>query len=212
MPIRVVLADDHPLILDSLENLLCGGGEFEVAARCLTGVDTLAAVSRHQPDVLLLDLRMPGMNGLEVLRRMRAEGLETVVVILTAAVDDDEIIEAVRLGVRGVVLKEAAPAVLIRCLQTVQRGGRWIDQQAFGGALERLVRREAGAREVAAVLTPREIEVVRMVTQGLRNREIADRLSVGEGTVKAHLHNIYEKLGIVSRLALGLYAKEKNLV
>ncbi len=211
MAIRVVLADDHPLILDGLETLLRAQGDFVVAARCATGAEALEALRSHRPDILLLDIRMPEVDGLEVLRRMHAEGLGTRVVILTAAVEDDEVIEAVRLGVRGGVLKEEAPAALVRCLRTVHGGGRWIEPQCLSRAMDALLRREAGAQEVASRLTAREVEVVRMVARGLRNREIADELFVSEGTVKVHLHNIYEKLGVNSRLALGMYAREKGL-
>ncbi len=212
MAIRVVLADDHPLILDGMENLLRLEGDFEVAARCTTGAETLSVVREQRPDILVLDVRMPEIDGLEVMRRLRLEGLDTRVVILTTAMEDDEVIEAIRLGVRGIVLKEIAPAILVQCLRAVHGGGRWIEPQSISRAMEKLIRKEAGAREAAALLTPREMEVVRMVAQGLRNREIADKLFVSEGTVKVHLHNIYEKLGIASRLALGLYAREKGFV
>jgi DNA-binding NarL/FixJ family response regulator len=211
MPIRVVLADDHPLILDGMETLLRPEGGFEVCARCGDGAAALEAVRAYRPDVLVLDIRMPRMDGLEVLRRLRAEGADVRVVILTAAVDDDQVIEAVRLGVRGVVLKEEAPSALVRCLRTVHAGGRWIEQESLARAMDTLLRREAGSREAASRLTPREIEVVRMVARGLRNREIAEKHFVSEGTVKVHLHNIYEKLGVTSRLALGMYARERGL-
>lgn len=211
MTIRLVLADDHPLVLEGLTNLLTREGDFQVAALCPTGREAVEAVREHRPDLLVLDLQMPGMNGLEVLRRLREDETGTRVVLLTGALDEDEVLEAIRLGVRGVVLKEMAPSLLIRCLRKVHAGGQWLEKESVGKALDKLLQREAGAREAAAVLTAREVEVVRMTAQGLRNKELAERLFLSEGTVKVHLHNIYEKLGLDGRMALLLWARERGL-
>ncbi|MFU8855842.1 MAG: response regulator [Deferrisomatales bacterium] len=211
MKIRLVLADDHPLVLEGLANLLGRDGAFEVLAQCPTGREALEAVREHRPDLLVLDLQMPGMDGLEVLRRLQEDGNGTRVVLLTGALDEDEVLEAIRLGVKGVVLKEMAPSLLIQCLRKVHAGGQWLEKESVGKALEKLLRREAGAREAAAALTPREIEVVQMTARGLRNKEIAERLFLSEGTVKVHLHNIYEKLGLDGRVALLLWARERSL-
>jgi len=212
MPIRLVLADDHPLILDGLENLFHLEKDFQVVARCTDGIETMQAVRQHQPDVLILDIRMPGKDGLEIAREMRKEKLPTRVVLLTAALDEEKLLAAVRLGVQGIVLKEMAPKLLVQCIRKVHAGEQWIERLSARQALEKMLRREAGARAIAAILTPREIDIVRMVAQGLHNKEIADKLFIGEGTVKTHLHNIYEKLNVDSRLALLSYAHEKGLV
>ncbi len=152
MPIRLVLADDHPLILDGLEQLFSLEPDLTVLARCATGEETLHAVRRSQPDVLVLDLRMPGKDGLTVLREMQKAQLATKVVILTAALDEEEVIEAVRLGVHGLVLKEMAPQLLVQCLRRVHAGGEWLEKHAVGRALERILRREAGRQQLARVL------------------------------------------------------------
>lgn len=212
MALSLVLADDHPIILDGLEPLFQREGDLKVVARCHDGHEALRAVRQHRPDVLILDIRMPGLDGLSVLRELRQEGLPTRVVLLTAALDEDEVLEAIRLGVRGVVLKEMAPRLLVQCVRKVAAGEQWIETGSLSRALDTMIRREAGAREVAGVLTPREIEVMRMATGGLRNRDIAERLSITEGTVKIHLHNIYEKLKVSGRLELALYARDKGLV
>lgn len=212
MPIRLVLADDHPLILDGLENLFHLEKDFQVVARCMNGIETMQAMHRHRPDVLILDICMPGKDGLEVAREMRKEELPTRVVLLTAALDEEELLAAVRAGVQGIVLKEMAPKFLVQCIRKVHAGGQWIERLSIRQALEKMLRREAGAREIAALLTHREIDIVRMVAQGLHNKEIADKLFISEGTVKTHLHNIYEKLNLDSRLALLRYAQEKVLV
>lgn len=212
MPIRLVLADDHPLILDGLENLFHAEKEFDVLARCRDGLETLQAVRRHKPDVLVLDIRMPGKGGLEVAREIQKEELETRVVLLTAELDEGELLAAIRLGVQGIVLKEMAPQMLLRCIRKVHAGEQWIELQSAKQALEKMLRREAGAQAVAAILTPQEVKIVRMVANGLRNKEIAEKLDISEGTVKVHMHNIYEKLQVNSRLTLLRYAQEKGLV
>ena len=212
MAIRLVLADDHPLILDGLEQLFRVTPDFEVVERCVSGDEALRAVERHRPDVLVLDIRMPGMNGLEVVREIRARRFATQVVILTAALDEGELLGAIRLGVGGVVLKEMAPRLLVQCIRKVNAGERWVENRSMREALERMLHREAGAQEAAALLTMREIELVRMVAQGLRNREIGDQLNITEGTVKAHLHNVYKKLKVENRVGVRRYAEEKGLI
>lgn len=211
MPVRLVLVDDHPLILDGLEALFRTAGDFEVVARCRDGGEALRAVREHAPDVLVLDLSMPRVSGLEVLRAMHAEGLASRAVVLAAALDDEDVVEALRLGVRGLVLKEMASDMLVKCVRRVHGGGTWLERVSAGRALERMVRREQGRHEAAAGLTPRELDVVRLVVKGLRNKEIADRLAIGEGTVKIHLHRVYQKLGVDSRLALAALARDKGL-
>ena len=212
MPISLVLADDHPIILDGLEMLFRAEQDFQVLARCVNGEETLQAVRHHRPDILILDIRMPGKDGLAVLREMKKDSLPTRAVLLTVGLDEDDLLEAIRLGVRGVVLKEMAPQMLVQCVRKVHAGEQWLEKRSVGRALEKMLLREAGERQVAGVLTPRELEIVRMVASGLRNKEIADSLSISEGTVKIHLHHIYEKLHLASRLELALYAQERGLV
>ena len=211
MPISVVLADDHPLVLDGLESLFRVERDIVVVSRCRDGAATLRAVREHRPDVLVLDIRMPQGDGLTVLRTMKEEGLETRVIVFTAAVDEDEVVEAIHLGVRGVVLKEMAPESLVLCVRHVHAGGEWLERRSVSRALDLMRKREAGASTIASLLTPREREVVRLVVQGLRNKEIAKRLSLSEGTVKIHLHNTYDKLKVEGRMALSVYARERGL-
>jgi DNA-binding NarL/FixJ family response regulator len=212
VPIRLVLADDHPIVLDGLENLFRLEVDFQVVARCVNGEESIAAVRRHRPDVLILDLHMPRKDGITVVRQLVAETLPTKVVLLAAVLEDDEVLEALRLGVRGMVLKELAPRMLVQCVRKVHAGEQWLEMHAFSRALDTLLRREAGEREAADVLTPREIEMVRMVASGLRNRELSERLAISEGTVKIHLHHIYRKLKVDNRVELILYAQSKKLV
>jgi DNA-binding NarL/FixJ family response regulator len=211
MPIRLVLADDHQIVLEGLAQLFRLETDLEVVARCTDGEQALGAVRRHEPDVLVLDVRMPGKNGLDVLREMRQAQLRTRVVLLAAAIDEEQVVEAVRLGVQGLVLKEMAPQMLVECVRKVHAGEQSLDNRSVVRALERVAYREAEAARLARLLTPREVEIVRMITSGRRNREIAAHLLISEGTVKVHLHNIYAKLQVDGRLALLVYAREHGI-
>lgn len=212
MPIRLILADDHPIVLDGLEQLFRLEPDFQVVACCRDGEETLKALRHHLPDILVLDIRMPRGDGLAVLRAMAGERLATRVVLLTAALEEEQLVEALELGVGGVVLKEMAPRLLVEAVREVHGGGRWLDKGSSHRALDRLLQRQAGSREAARLLTPRELEIVRMVARGLRNRAIAEQLFITEGTVKIHLHNIYQKVEVDGRLELALYAQSRGLV
>jgi DNA-binding NarL/FixJ family response regulator len=212
MPITVVIADDHPLLLDAMENLFGLQKDIKVVARCLDGDETVKAVRRHKPDILVLDIRMPRKDGLGVLREIKKEKLPTRVVILTATLDEEELADAIRLGVRGLVLKELAPKLIVQCIRKVHAGELWLEKHSVSSALEKLLKREAGRSEAVQMLTPREIEIVKQIAAGLRNLEIAKSLFISEGTVKMHLHNIYQKLGLDSRTQLSRYAREKSIV
>jgi DNA-binding NarL/FixJ family response regulator len=210
--IRLVLADDHPVVLYGLRGLFAAEADIDIVGSCADGDAALEAVRTHHPDVLVLDLRMGLRSGLDVVRILAAEGHACRIVLLTAAVRDVEVIEAVRLGAAGLVIKESPPEVLIDCVRRVHRGEQWIDREtvarAFGTAVGRS---DAGQRQEEA-LTPRETEIVQMVALGLRNRAIAQRLSISEGTVKVHLHNIYEKLGVDGRFELITSANWRGLL
>lgn len=210
--IRVIITDDHPLVLNGLYHLLQEHKDFEVLDRCSSGADALVAVRRHRPDILILDLMMPLMDGLQVARELHRTGDMPHVVLLTAQLHEDQLIEALHLGVRGFILKEMATKFLVECLRRVHAGGQWLEKDSASRAMAKLVRREAKGREIANLLTPREIEVVRMVAKGLTNKEIAGQLCIADGTVKIHLHNIYEKVKINRRAELVRFADDYGLV
>ena len=210
--ISVVIADDHPIVLAGLETLLRREPDISVVDRCADGVETLRAVRKHNPDVLILDLRMPRTDGLAVLQKMHEERATTKVIILAAVIEDDVLLDAIRLGARGVVLKETAPQYLVDCVREVHAGRQWYEQRTLVDAMERFVRRQVASKEMTSVLSRREVDVVRAVAQGLRNREIAERLGIAEGTVKLHLHTIYTKLGVDGRTALIVKLNDKSFV
>jgi DNA-binding NarL/FixJ family response regulator len=209
--IRVVLADDHAIVLSGLRRLFEAEPDFDVVRCCPDGQAAMAAVVADTPDVLVLDLRMPEVTGLDVLRRLNESPTPCRTILLTASLDDEELVEAVRLGVRGIVLKESAPEALLECVRQVHRGGSCLEiettTRGFGQALDRA----AASRHAREVLTARERDIVAMVSQGLRNKVIAERLGITEGTVKIHLHNIYEKANVDGRLALAIWARERGL-
>jgi DNA-binding NarL/FixJ family response regulator len=206
VPIRVILADDHGIVLNGLKRLFDSDGAFSVVACCRDGDEALRAVQAHDADVLVLDMRMPGRGGLEVLRELGRAPSRCRIVLLTAAISDEDVAEAVHLGAQGLVLKESDPEALLDCVRRVHLGERPIQGAAATKAPGRPV------REPVRVLTPRETEIVQMVAQGLRNRAIGERLSISEGTVKIHLHNIYEKVKVNGRLELVLWAQERGVV
>jgi DNA-binding NarL/FixJ family response regulator len=211
MPIRIALADDHPIFLDGLVQLFRAEPDLEVVARCVDGQETLQAVRQLEPDVLVLDLRMPHGDGLEVMRQLQKIGGPTRVVLLSANLDEDSALEAIRLGARGLVLKEMAPRLLLQCIRKVHAGERWLETRSVSLAIDRLLRREQGSQRAEQLLSRREVEIARMVANGAANKEIARQLAITEGTVKVHLHKIYLKLGVANRLALARWVEGQGL-
>lgn len=201
---RILLADDHPMIRTALEVLL-RDTEYEIAGIAATGETALAEIERLQPDMLLLDLQMPGGTGMDVLRRIRADKSPLKVVLLTAAIDDSALLEAKSLKVQGIVLKNSDPAYLLDCLDSVRHGRTWIDPELAQRARHLAKTRKHNGR---ASLAPRERQLISFVRKGLRNREIAEQLGVTEGTVKVYLHAVFEKLGVSSRTELAIRADE----
>lgn len=155
---------------------------------------------------------MPGCSGLDLQREIVASRIPARVILLTARIEHEQVMEALELGVAGIVLKESAPLQILDCIRRVAAGEQWLDQVIGPRTLDGVLRRQAAIDRATDVLTAREIEVVRMVASGLRNKEIADGFAISEGAVKAHLCTIFEKLGIESRMKLSVYARENALV
>lgn len=206
MTISLVIADDHPVVLMGLDTLFALEPDLEVVAKCRDGEEALEAALEHSPDVLLLDLRMPKLDGLSVLDALQHAGTPTRTVLLSASLDDAEIRGALRLGARGVVLKEQAAQQLVQCIRTVHAGGWWLEHTSL--SLTDAMAQPVSAGSTAE-LTDREREVAALVSDGLRNKEIARQLGVAEGTVKIHLNNIYRKVGVDSRVGLVLHVRGK---
>lgn len=207
--ISVVIADRHPVALEGLDHLLRNAG-FNVLAKCTDGDETLRAVRRYRPDVLVLEPQMPRKDGLAVMRDLKRDNAATRVVFLTTKPGEAQLMEAIRLGVRGIVLKEMPAHLLLECVKKVHAGEHWVEKTSVNRLLERLLRREVATRQLALDLTSRELEVVRLVTKGLSNKLIAEQLFITEGTAKMHLHNIYRKLSVRGRMALVLHVQNKG--
>jgi DNA-binding NarL/FixJ family response regulator len=173
---------------------------FVVLARARDGLEARAAIREYKPDLAVLDVNMPGASGLELLREAREQHSKTRIVLVTAAIDPDPIAEALRLQVDGLVLKDAVGEVLLHCVREALSGRPWIDRTV----INQIVRTFAPSASPVGELTAREKEVAHLVADGLRNKEIGQSLGIGEGTVKMHLHNLYQKLGIASRTELAL--------
>jgi len=203
MSTTVVLVDDHPLVLDGLEQLLSATPEFQVIGRCTTAAEGLKAAQSLSPDVVVLDLTLPDDSGLNVLRKLDPKG-RPAVVVLTASHDEEDLLNAVRLGARGVVLKAMAPRVLEDCIRTVHAGGVWLRVEGVDLS-ERLARRQRIEAELSELLTPREVEILILAAAGLDNDEIAARLAISVGTTKIHLHHVYDKLKLKGRRELQQY-------
>lgn len=201
---KVLVADDDPLTLAGIE-LLLGASNFKVVATAVSGREVLESLASARPDILILDIRMPERSGLNVLRTLRGRADLRPVVLLTGSIDDQNAKEALDLGVNGLVIKGSAPRDLLICLDAVMKGRRWFDQEVMQRAME-FSQGAAGVQGPLDGLSPRERGIALLVQRGLRNKEIADELGLTEGTVKVHLHKIFEKLDLRSRTDLILMA------
>ena len=197
---RVLIADDHPIMLSGVAHLL-RSARYEVVASIADGSEVLEAIAALRPDVAVLDVSMPGLNGIEILKLLRNREDPVRVILLTAQLEDDDLLEALRLGVEGIVLKQGGERLLIECLDKVAAGARWIPQDLL--VRQTRLHRLQDEDELNP-LTNRELEISRLVAQGLRNRSIAEELGLSEGTVKVYLNRVYEKLGVASRTELVL--------
>jgi DNA-binding NarL/FixJ family response regulator len=207
-----MMVDDHPIVLRALGDLFDTEEDMEVVATCASGEEAIARISEAEPDILIVDLKLPELDGIGVLRRLRDLGSSGKVIFLTAQMDDADALEAVRLGARGIVFKDQAPEDLVTAVRRVESGERWLPGHLMDRALDAALRREAGQMALPKSLTARELEVCRLVGLGHSNKRIARELRITEGTVKIHLNNIFRKLGVSSRLQVALAARSRGLL
>jgi len=209
--IRIVLADDHAMFASAVARLLTDENDFDVVGTASDSDAALDLIRRQKPDVALLDIRMPPDGGLVVARHVREERLPSRIVILTAGISDHEAALAMEIGVAGLLLKDMSPAQLVRCIRKVHAGEQWVEMKSTSKAITKLIARETSTRDLRFVLTPREFEVLEIAAAGLSTHAIAEKLRIGEGTVKMHLHAIYEKLGLKGRVELMAFAHKHGL-
>jgi two-component system nitrate/nitrite response regulator NarL len=216
-PTRILIADDHPIFRDGLRRLLETEPDLKVIGEACDGAEAVRLAKQLKPDILLLDLAMPRHPGLEALREMSSASNQNAVrvILLTAAAEKAQIVEALQLGARGVVLKDSATQLLLKAIHTVMAGEYWVGRESVSNLvqyLQTLVQSSGEeARQKKFGLTPRELEIVSAVVAGYSNKETAEYFKISEDTVKHHLSNIFDKLGVSTRLELALFAVNQSL-
>jgi DNA-binding NarL/FixJ family response regulator len=211
--IRVLLVDDQELVRTGLKRILHADEGFEIAGECADGAEVPSAVERSKPDVVLMDIRMKNVDGVEATRRLREATASPPVLVLTTFDDDELLSQALRAGASGFQLKDATAEDIIRATREVASGGSWLDPAVTGRVLATY--RDSRTRdsdEKAKKLTPREVEVLRLVARGATNGEIAGQLFISEVTVKTHLGHILTKLDLRDRAAAIVFAFEQRIV
>ena len=211
--VTVVIVDDHPVVRTGMRTVLDAVADVNVVAEGASGADALRLVEQHDPDVLVLDVNLPDMNGLDVVRRLRERGITTAILILTIYDDSQTVFGLLESGAVGYVLKDEALETLVSAVQAAARGESWLSPAVARQVVRRAVGEEPGPPEPPPLpLTPREVEVLRLLAQGLDNEAIARRLVVTKRTVQNHVSNVYGKLGVTSRTGAMLYAIRHGLV
>lgn len=216
-PVRIVIADDHPIFRDGLRRLLEAESDLKVIGEACDGSEAVKMARQLRPDIMLLDLAMPRTPGLEALRELSTGSNSNAVrvILLTAAAEKKQIVEALQLGARGVVLKDSATQLLLKSIHTVMSGEYWVGRESVSNLVQylRTLAQSSGeeAKQKKFGLTPRELEIVSAVVAGYSNKEIAEYFKISEDTVKHHLSNIFDKLGVSTRLELALFAVNQAL-
>ena len=212
---RILIADDHPIFRDGLKRLLESEGEFKVIGEACDGVEAVAMVRQLVPEVMLLDLAMPRRQGLETLRELASDTRSVRVILLTAAAEKEQIVEALQLGARGVVLKDSATQILLKSIRAVMNGEYWVGRESVSNLVQYLrtlvTPPSAFPQRNKYRLTPRELEIIAAVVAGFANKEIAQYFKISEDTVKHHLSNIFDKTGVSTRVELVVFAIKHNL-
>jgi DNA-binding NarL/FixJ family response regulator len=214
-PIRIVLADDHPVVRIGVRNMLAEIDGFEVVGEAADGDEAITQTLDLQPDILLLDVQMPRLPGLEAMRAIMSGSPTVKILLLTSTITTQQIIEALQIGARGIVLKDALGGHLQTAIRTVMGGDYWIGGKRvvnLVSALHDLMAQAAVPAHKTYGLTPRELEVVGAIVEGCANRDIAHQFNLSEETVKRHLSNIFDKTGVSTRLELALFAIAHHLV
>ena len=211
MSSELVLADPHPVLLEGLSQVFQACPEFVVKACASTGDDALAAVKKHEPDILVMDVSLANRSGWSVLEDMRQHHARTRPVVFTDAPIAD-VMRVIDSGVPGLVGKDKSRQELARCIQAVHAGHKWLDRDLTLKTMSVLMAQQKKKPALVTPLTPRELTVARMVTEGLPNKKIASQLFISEGTAKLHLHHIYQKLQCPGRMSLQRYMQDNGLM
>ena len=214
--IDIVISDDHALFREGLRKLLDAEPGMHIVGEAVDGEETIKVVGQLKPHILLLDLSLPKMSGLEVLVELSKLGIDTRTIMLTAGIEREQVVEALQLGVRGIVLKHSALQVLLKSIRCVSEGQYWVGQEGVSDLIHAL-RRMKPSGNVSRPgrhfgLSSREMQVIALIVAGYTNKDLARELGISENTAKHHLTNIFDKLGVSNRLELVLYAVDHGLV
>ena len=213
--VKILIADDHAMFREGMRRLLEVEPDFKVIGEAIDGLEAVRLTRQLQPDILLLDLAMPLLPGLEALGGVSSSAPRVRTIIVTATIDQPQLLEALQRGARGVILKESATRLLFKCIRCVMAGEYWIGREGVGGLVDFLRHNAAATTEPAQkryALTPRELEIVASVLAGESNKDIAAKFGISLQTVKHHLTSIFDKVGVSNRLELALLAIEKGIV
>jgi len=210
--IRVMLCNLFPVVLSGLLEIIRSAGDIELVGSCEKCTEALDAIRRDDPDLVIIAVRDSDLSGLEVARSLQQEKRRTRAIFLSSGLTDAEAMTALRLGVRGLLKMEMSPEEILSCIRTVHAGRTWLEPQLSRRTLERILRQGTATTAYEQMLTPQELAIARLAVQGLPNKLIAAQLGIREGTVKVHLHNVYQKLEVGNRVALVLHAQENGLI
>ena len=210
--IRIVIADDHPIVREGFSAIVEAEDDLTVVAQAGDGREAVTAVVKHSPDIVLMDLRMPELDGVAAIGEIREQSPDVRSIVLTTFDGDDLVYDAVRAGARGFLLKDVSPSALIDAIRTVHAGGSLIQPVAIERLLDRLGPERPAEDQPVEPLTKRELEVLQIMARGARNREIAEELVIAERTVKIHVANVIAKLGTTNRTAAVVKALDLDLV
>ncbi len=211
MAVKIMIADDHSMIREGLKNLLELDGDIKVIAEAVDGEDCLSRLQKVKPDVLLLDINMPKMNGLEVLRKLKSCRLNLKVLVLTVHNEIEYLLKAVEIGINGYILKDSESAELKKAIFTIVQGETYIQPSLIPALNSKMIEKSADEVRIDA-LTRRESEVLKLLAVGMYNKEVAERLDISERTVKNHVSNIFKKLGVTDRTQAAVFAIRNNLI
>lgn len=221
--IRILIADDHPIVRDGLRKLLSFESDFDIVGEASNGQEAIKLVHSLKPDILLLDLRMPELDGIATLHALQADPSTTKVIVITASDERTDYVRAMRLGSRGILLKQTSPDLITKSIRKVHAGEIWLDRETTAAVMDSFSNTPGATNAHSpqpkvpsksrdrSPLSARELEIVQLVAQGYKNKEMAEKMFISEQTVKNHLHNIFDKLNVSDRLELALYAIHNNL-
>lgn len=212
---RILIVDDHTIFRAGLSALLSGQPEFKIVGEASDGDEALKLVEKLKPDILLLNLLMPKKNGMEVLEALAKSGNGVRTIVLSAEAEGQEVSRAFELGARGLVLKDSAAATLFKSVRAVMAGQYWVGRKSVSSLIQTLKHygdSASSGKPRNYGLTPREMEIIRAVVSGFPNKEIAHKFGISEQTVKHHITNIFDKLGVYNRLELTLFAFHHGIV